>query len=254
MARAVRIVGIVPARAVRPRRALTVAVLAVALGMAAACSREGDAAPAEAVDASAPEARAGAATGIAAAPRLVPDASMAAADELLARWRQGEAGTWRVDERFSRTRPDGEVLTWDLVLIRRPPDVLVVGGGMAHGVLDGRVVVCELEPVPSCSEPAQPVTFDPAVALDDALAPLGYVVEATGSREIAGEQADCYSLTARAGGGERRLGDHAELCLSVDGIPLHVVVERGGFVDRREAVTVSRDVTAADVTALLAGA
>jgi hypothetical protein len=193
------------------------------------------------------------------APRAVelglrPDATLAAADELLARWRLGEAGTWRVDEVFSRTRPDGEVLTWDLTVVRRPPDVLVVGGGVAHGVLGGRVVVCQLGPEPSCAQPAQPVTFDPALALDGVLGPLGYVVVATGPQEIAGLAVDCFALTAREGAGERRLGDRAELCLSADGIPLRVVVDHGGFVDRREAVTVSHAVTEADVTALLAGA
>jgi hypothetical protein len=189
-----------------------------------------------------------------APPGAGPDAGIAAADELLARWRLGETGSWRVDERYARTRPDGEALTWDLVVVRRPPDVLVVGGGLAHGVLDGRAVTCEVGPEPRCTEPARAVTYDPGAALDGALGPGGYEVAPAGTADVAGETADCYALTAGAGGGERPLGERAELCLTADGIPLRVVVDHGGIVERREAVAVDRDVDAAEVTALLAGA
>jgi hypothetical protein len=230
----------------RPVRIVTFVLVVVLAPFAGGCSPDdGDGNAVVAAAEPAPEL---------GAPGLGPDATVAAADELMARWRLGEAGTWRVDEQFSRTRPDGEALTWDLVVVRRPPDVLVVGGGVAHGVLAGRVVTCDLGPPATCSEPVEPVTFDPAVALDGVAGPLGYVVVATGSEQVAGERADCYALTARAGAGDRRLGDRAELCLTADGIPVRVVIDHAGFVDRREAVSVSRDVTAADVTALLAGA
>jgi hypothetical protein len=171
--------------------------------------------------------------------------------ELLVLARRAERATFLVDFAFERRLAGGPRLTEVSTEANRPPLHIVSSGATVTVDFGRRIVTCtETDKGPSCLERAD----DPALALSAVyreVTRLGaYAVERIDDRTIARERARCFRLVA-ARAALPQLGQYTEQCYAADGVPLRSVVKRTASLDARVAQQVKRDVTTAELSALL---
>lgn len=170
---------------------------------------------------------------------------------------------WLIRYDFTRRLSNGSTLDLRMIELNRPPDHLLVGLGGVSGRVGGRTVVCEEVGGRSVCAPEGPAaSFEEELAaqlseLRDVLEPPAkwYAVDDGGTRRLAGEPARCFRLRRVADVFSPPYGERAEYCFATsDAAPLLNRVERREGVDQRLAREVTRQVTDADIAALLDGA
>jgi hypothetical protein len=190
-----------------------------------------------------------------------PDPAAAARFLDLATRRQ--TATYRVDASFERDVDGRDPLTSQYTEINRPPDHVAVSLGSATGRVGDRTITCGDLPDggTGCAPgaPAAPIDAERAAEIDELRSLVDpttgwYVVDAADGRTIAGEAATCFGLLQRNDLAAPPYGRWAYLCDAADGVPLSIYVVKVGSRDLRTATSVSRTVTADDVSALLAAA
>ena len=182
-------------------------------------------------------------------------------EEFLAAYEGWRRSTWLVDYDFRRRLANGARLDLEQVELNRPPDHLISGLGGLSGRVGGQLVVCDdVEGREVCAPRDPAVPFDEEVAsqlseLRDTLQlpAKWYAVEAGRSRTIAGEQGRCWVLRRIVDVDAPPYGNRAEYCFTADGIQLLARIERTQGTDERVAFHVRRDVSDADVQALVTG-
>jgi hypothetical protein len=182
-------------------------------------------------------------------------------EEFLASYEQSRRATWLVTYDFHRRLVNGARLDLELAELNRPPDHLVTGLGGRSGRVGDRQVVCtEVDGRELCAPGGPAATFEDELAsqlgeLRDVLQPPAkwYALEETRSRTLVGERARCYGLRRVVEVPAPPYGERAEYCFAADGAPLLTRIERREGTDDRTAARVRRDVTEADVQAMLAG-
>jgi hypothetical protein len=182
-------------------------------------------------------------------------------EEFLRAYERSRRATWLITYDFSRRLRNGGRLDLEQVALNRPPDYIRAGLGGLNGVVGGRVVVCDLvDDREICAPQGPAVPFEDALVaelseLSDVLQPPAkwYAVEWGDERRVAGEAARCFTLRRVVNVPSPPYGDTAEYCFAVaDSAPLLNRVERREGTDQRQARTVSRQVSDADITELLA--
>lgn len=174
--------------------------------------------------------------------------------DLLARLERAEHAVYVVEYEGARTGA-GDELAFSATALRRPGVYAVAQGSSLEVSSGGRTVSCEqLDAGPSCLDVAE---SDNEVAVAAVVAEMvrggRYQLESARAVQVAEEPAECFALVLSEGADALpQLGDRTEMCLAADGIPLRSTTGRDDVVDRREARSVSRTVTEADVDRLLA--
>lgn len=180
--------------------------------------------------------------------------------QFLDAYERSRLAEWLIRYDFTRRLRNGSTLDLRVTELNRPPDHLSVGLGGISGRVGGRTVVCEEVGGRSICVPEGPAaSFEEGLAaqlseLRDVLEPPAkwYAVEDGGIRRLAGEPARCFVLRRVADVFSPPYGERAEYCFATsDGVPLHNRVERREGVDQRLARAVTRQVTDADIAALL---
>jgi hypothetical protein len=191
--------------------------------------------------------------------RTDPDAAARLLD--LATERQ--TATYRVDAAFERDVDGKDPLRSQYTEVNRPPDHVVVSLGGATGRVGDRTVTCGDLPTggtgcaPGATAP--PIDAERAAEIDELRSLVDpdtgwYRVDAADGLTIAGEAATCFGLRQRNELAAPPFGRWAYLCDAADGVPLSVYVVKVGSRDIRTATAVSREVTADEVTQLVAAA
>ncbi len=182
-------------------------------------------------------------------------------DQFLQAYEHSRRATWYITYDFSRRLRNGSKLDLTVVELSRPPDHLIAGLGGINGQVAGREVVCDQVDGRDICAPSGPVApFEDALAaeiseLRDVVQPPAkwYAVEGGGVRPVAGENARCFTLRKVVAVPSPPYGEQAEYCFAtVDGAPLLNRVERREGTDQRLARQVSRQVSDADISELLA--
>lgn len=181
------------------------------------------------------------------------DDDEAAADPVagfLAAYERSRTATFVVEQRFTRTAPDGAELAYDRRLAQRPPDDrILVGGGAGEGRLDGRVVRCSTSPdgTSGCIEgpPAGPYAEEVAAEV----ATLRSLVEGDGAAyEVRAGEPGCWSLHLRVQIEAPPYGEVAGFCFDeATGAPTRLEVRREEAIDVIEATAIRATVTAEDL-------
>ncbi|MGH9042101.1 MAG: hypothetical protein ACRDZ3_17925 [Acidimicrobiia bacterium] len=180
--------------------------------------------------------------------------------EFLDAYEESRRATWLITYDFTRRLLNGSNLDLDVTELNRPPDHLIAGLGGLQGRIGGREVTCEVvESETRCGPEGPAVSFETVLAdqlseLADVLQPPAkwYAVEAGGDRDVAGEAARCFTLRRVAAVFSPPYGERAEFCFAAsDGAPLLNRIERREGTDQRQAIEVSRQVSDADLAALL---
>jgi hypothetical protein len=181
-------------------------------------------------------------------------------EQFLQAYERSRRATWYITYDFSRRLRNGGRLDLEQVALNRPPDYIRAGLGGLNGVVGGREVVCDLvDDREICAPREQAVPFEDALVaelseLSDVVQPPAkwYAVEGGDETRVAGEAARCFTLRRVVNVPSPPYGDKAEYCFATaDGAPLLNRVERREGTDQREARTVSRQVSDADITELL---
>lgn len=183
-----------------------------------------------------------------------PRVDLAVFADLVDRLERAEAAVYLVQYEAARTGSD-DALAFAVTALRRPGVYAVTDGTSLEVSSAGRTVSCEqLDEGPSCLDSAQADNQLAVAAVVAEMVRSGrYQLERDRATErVAQEHAVCFVLTRERGAEALpQLGDRTELCLADDGVPLRSTTERGGVVDSREATSVRRTVTPADVDRLL---
>lgn len=165
-------------------------------------------------------------------------------------YERSRTATFVVEQRFTRTAPDGTELVFDRRLAQRPPDDrILVGGGAGEGRLDGRVVRCSTGPdgTSGCMEgpPAGPYAEEVATEL----ATLRVLVEGPGAAyEVRIGEPGCWSLHLRFQIEAAPYGDVAGFCFDLEtGAPTRLEIRRVEAIDVIEATAIRAEVTARDL-------
>ena len=190
---------------------------------------------------------------VAVLPEEDDDRPVAAADpvaDFLAAYERSRTATFVVEQTFTRTAPNGRVLSYDLRLAQRPPDDrLLVGGGNAEGRLDGNVVRCATEPsgTSGCQEGPPARSYDEEVAGE--VAELDQLLSGPNPPyAIAAGEPGCWTITLRLDVPSPPYGTEAEFCFdAATGAPARLEIERPEAVDVVEAVEIRSQVTTADL-------
>jgi hypothetical protein len=153
---------------------------------------------------------------------------------------------------FLRTLADGRELAYEQRLVQRPPDDrLVVGAGSASGRLGGDLVRCNAgeEGTPSCVRGGEAPPYDEEVAGE--VADLAALVDAdTGAYRLSDLGSGCFELVLRVRVPSPPYGNRTTYCFDADtGVVASLVVERPEAVDRLEALSITTEVTDADLRA-----
>ena len=172
-----------------------------------------------------------------------------------------QTATYRVDAAFERDVDGRDPLRSEYTEVNLPPDHVTVSLGGAAGRVGDRTITCGDLPGggTGCAPgaPAAPIEAERAAELDELRALIdpasgSYRLEAADGRTIAGEPATCFGLLQHDDQLAPPYGRWAYLCDAADGVPLSVYVVKVASRDVRTATSVSRSVTAEEVTALLA--
>lgn len=182
--------------------------------------------------------------------------------ELLVAYERSRRQTWLVEFDFRRRLGNGGRLDLRVIELNRPPDHLVAGLGGLSGRVDGQRVACgDVEGQAVCAPGGPAVPYEEELAnqlgeLRDVLQPPAkwYAVEEGRPRVVAGERTRCYLLRRIVDVPAPPYGERAEYCFAADGVPLLTRIERREGTDERVAVEVRRQVSEADIEALLSGA
>lgn len=168
----------------------------------------------------------------------------------LAAYERSRTATFVVEQRFTRTTPDGGELVREQRLVQRPPDDrMLIGGGNAEGRLGGRVVRCSTAPdgTSGCIEgpPARP--YDEEVAAE--VAALRQLVD--GDRpvyEVVAGAPGCWSLHLRLAVLSPPYGETAGFCFDPEtGAPSRLEIRKEEAIDVIDAIRIKAEVTAADL-------
>lgn len=182
--------------------------------------------------------------------------------DLVAAYERSRRATWLIVFDFTRELRDGRRLELRLAELNRPPDHLTAGFGGVNGRVGGREVVCgEVEGETLCAPRGPAVPFEDELATElaefrDALWPPArwYAVAAGEPRTVLGRPTRCFVLRRVVDVPAPPYGEEAEYCFGRrDGAPLYNRIERREGTDERVAVEARREVSEADVAALLAG-
>lgn len=173
-----------------------------------------------------------------------------AVDEFLDAYERSRTETFVVEQRFTRTTPGGQQLSFDRRLVQQPPDDrLVVGGGAAEGRLDGRVVRCSTAPdgTSRCDEGPPAGPYDEEVEAE--LAELQQLVVGESPVYVVERgEPGCYALRLRVVIPSPPYGELAGFCFDeATGAPTRVEVRREEATDVTEAVDIRTQVTEADL-------
>ncbi len=182
-------------------------------------------------------------------PRHAPPARHDASGAYIEAWRHSQLSTWKVVLRWTRT-VRGARLQDDITIAQRPPDRLSTGGGSVDARTgdrrlactagsDGRLRCRDAGPAPPYSEEVD----NGAAVLRQQLSGPGrlYDVTSGGPR--------CYDLRLRLRYPAPPYGQRSRFCFDArTGAPTLRDVERLEGRDVQEAVSLSADVTVADLT------
>jgi hypothetical protein len=177
-----------------------------------------------------------------------------AARELVALMRTGEQQRYVARYAVVRERADGATFPATLTAAHSPTArVTRQGDSLRIDFADAFSDCQRIDDEPTCFRGAGGFGLPPSEVLQAAIAAAPYDVLQRGSANIAGEEAACFTVTARLP--TRQLpefGRRAMYCLAADGIPLRSEVE-GLATERRETETVLRTFDEAALSPLLTG-
>lgn len=233
----------------RDRRVGAVAVVVAAVGVVIGLAwGDGDAGVGDLVSAN---------TG-AATRQHAPHHDGRARAEMLRLFDAGDRATWKAQFRFRRRVTSGGQLHGTMTELNRPPDHLTSAFGTLSGEYHGQEVACSKTAETVACDTLPPVRDDegPAAALASLVALTAtphrvYAVQEAGSHSIAGERATCFRLVWTGRVRIQPYGRNSEYCFARDGVPVRVSLEHDRAVDVREASSIDRVVTDADVESLL---
>lgn len=183
-------------------------------------------------------------------------------EELLAAYERSRRATWLVEFEFTRRLRNGAALDLTVIELNRPPDHLIAGLGGLNGRVGGRQVVCDtVEGSLLCAPEGPVVPFEEDVAnqvseLRDVLQPPAkwYAVAQAQPRTLVGEPTRCFALRRIVEVPAPPYGLRTEYCFALaDGTRLFTRVQRQEGTDQQRATAVRRQVSEADIAALLAG-
>jgi hypothetical protein len=173
-------------------------------------------------------------------------------DDFLALTTKREKNTWLVRYAFTRRVPSGGTLHQTITEGNRPPVHVLASSGMVTVDFGNRIASCTSGTTgPSCNEQKHSRSLSPSVVYRVAIGLGGYTLERGETVTVAGEQAQCFRLIAPSGKATATLGTETVQCYASDGVPLRSELHHDGVVDTREAVSVKRKVSDADLDGIL---
>lgn len=168
----------------------------------------------------------------------------------LAAYERSLTATYVVEQRFTRTAPDGRAISYDQRLVQRPPeDRLLVGGGNGEGRIDGRVVWCftSVDGSSRCDQsvPAEPYAAFVATEVERV---RRLVVGSNPVYEVRAGEPGCWSLHLRLDVHPPPFGTLAGFCFdAASGAVLRQEERRPEATDVVEATSIRTEVTPADL-------